>query len=120
MAGVRVHETGISEQESREIASFDLVGGLSMNRTGGVEVLRNPDIPLRVPDAQRNKWAAQQRRPIHFKRRWRAYGNPARVHGHYARQIIWRLPSRELASFNNRREEVPIQKLGTPFTDQGY
>ncbi len=26
-------------------------------------MLRNPDIPLRAPDAQRSKWAAQQRRP---------------------------------------------------------
>ncbi len=34
-----------------------------MNRTGRVAVPRNPDLPLRVPNAQRNKWAAQQRRP---------------------------------------------------------
>ena len=33
-----------------------------MNRAGRVAVPRNPDIPLRVPNAQRNKWAAQQRR----------------------------------------------------------
>ncbi len=37
-----------------------------MNRTGRVAVPRNPDIPLRAPGAQRNKWAAQQRRPTNL------------------------------------------------------
>jgi hypothetical protein len=34
-----------------------------MDRAGRVAVPHNPDLPLRVSVAQRNKWAVQQHRP---------------------------------------------------------